>query len=435
MEKVIEIEIDLSSKDLYSDLYIPIISDRNRYILLYGSRDSAKSYTAAQKIVKNLLEEKYCKVVCLRKIFADIKDSQFETLWAIIENYGLDQYFKYIKSPLEITCLLNGNKILARGLDKPAKLKSIKDPTIVWAEEADEIGLEDFIKSDTSIRSSYSNVLLQFILTFNPEREESWINDYFFPPKVTYEKEDGDFNYVKSIVDNTTILHTTYKDNEFCPIERGKKYEALKNISGLDDNWYKVYCNGLWGNALKGLVFPNINYKNTFPDRENCKLFGYGVDFGFTNDPSTIIKCALAHGELWFEELTYKTGLVNTGRTNSIEAELKKHDINPMDEIIADSAEPKSIEEIKRTGYNIKGVTKLKGSIESSISEMKKYPINIIGSPNLKKEFRSYKYKEDKEGNSTNTPIDAWNHGIDSCRYFVIEKLMNRKQEFKVFVA
>jgi len=430
-----KINIDLSDPQLYSDIYMDVLKDKNRYILLYGGRDSAKSYTAAQKIVLDILSEQYYKCVCLRKIFADIKDSQFETIWSIIENYDLGRYFKYTKSPLEITCLLNGNKILARGLDRPAKLKSIKDPSVVWLEEADEVKLEDFIKSDTSIRASDKNVLLQFIMTFNSEQEESWLNDYFFPPKNQYEREDGNFNYVNSIKPNTTILHTTYKDNQFCPIERGDKYEQLKEIAALDENWYRVYCLGLWGNALKGLVFPDVVYQNLFPERDNCKLFGYAIDFGFTNDPSTIIKCALAHGELWFQELTYKTGLVNTGRTNSIESELKKHQVLMTDQIIADSAEPKSIEEIKRTGFNIKGVTKYKGSIESSISEMRKYKINIVGSPNLKKELKSYKYKDDKEGKATNVPIDAWNHAIDSCRYFIIEKIMNRPKQLKVFSA
>jgi phage terminase large subunit len=430
-----KIDLDISNHELYSKKFIPIITNRDRYLILYGSRDSAKSYTIGQKIIFDILNEPYYKLVCLRKIFADIKDSQFETIWSIIESYGIETLFKYTKSPLEIRCLVNRNKILARGLDKAAKLKSIKDPTCIWGEEADEINLNDFIKSDTSIRASSRTALLQFMLTFNPEKEESWINDYFFPAKTTYEKEDGNFDYVKSLRDSTTIFHTTWKDNEFCPVERGEKYEHLKDISGLDENWYKVYCLGLWGNALKGLVFPNINYKSEFPSREDCKLFGYGQDFGFTNDPTAIIKCALAHGELWFQELTYKTGLVNTGKTNSIEAEYIKHGINFTDEIIADSAEPKSIEEIKRTGYNIKGVVKLNGSVESSISAMKKYVINIIGSPNIKKEFKSYKYKLDKEGNTTNIPIDAWNHGIDGARYWVIDKIMNIKKEFKVFVA
>jgi phage terminase large subunit len=423
--------IDISDKGLYSKTYIPIISDRQRYILMYGGRDSAKSYTAAQKVIFHCLNERYFKCVCLRKIFADIRDSQMETLWSVIESWGLQDYFKYTVSPLRIVCTLNNNQILARGLDRPAKLKSIKDITHIWAEEADEIALSDFVTSDTSIRSSYSNALLQFILTFNPESEEGWINSYFFKHKSEYEKDDGSHTYIESSQPDTTILHTTYKHNEFCPQARGDRYERLKITMGEDDNFYRVFCLGLWGNALKGLVFDKVKYATKFPERSECKIHGYGLDYGFTNDPTAIIECALAHGELWFREICYKTGLVNTGK-HSIEAELKQKDVKSQEEIIAESAEPKSNAEIKRAGFNIKPVSKGKGSVEAGISSMKQYPINIVGSPNMKKEAKSYKYALDKEGEPTNKPIDAWNHAWDAARYWFMERVMKPKKEIRV---
>lgn len=425
-------DLDISDEGLYSEVYLPIINDRNRYILLFGGRDSAKSYTAAQKIILDILEEPYCKVVCLRKVFADIRDSQIETLWDVIESWELENYFIKTVAPLKIVCTINGHQILTRGLDKSTKLKSIKDITHIWLEEADEIGLNDFITSDTSIRSSYPDALLQFMLTFNPEMEDGWIDNYFFPHKSEYEKEDGSHHFVESTQPDTTILHTTYKDNEFCPQVRGDRYERLKMAVGVDDNFYRVFCLGLWGSALKGLVFEKIKYASRFPEQSECKVYGFGLDFGFTNDPTTIIECALAHGELWFREICWKTGLVNTGPKHSIESELRQKDVKPRDEIIGDSAEPKSIEEIKRTGFNIKGVAKGKDSIESGITAMKKYPINIVNSPNLKKEFKTYKYVENKEGEITNKPIDAWNHGIDSCRYFVVDKIMKPKREVRI---
>lgn len=412
------ININISHPDLYSPIYRKIISDKSRYLVMYGGRDSAKSYTAQQHVLYMLLSEKYCKVVFLRKIYADIKDSQTETLWSVIQAYKLEKYFKYTKSPLEITCLLNGNKVLCRGLDKSHKLKSINSPTVVHIEEADEIQYEDYLKTDTSIRGP-KGATLQLILTFNPENEDGWINDEFFPAKGEYEKSDGSHTYIKSPLPNTTILHTTYKDNEFCPEERGLRYERLSQKMA-DSNYFRVYCLGLWGNALKGLVFDNVKYRDRMPDMEHRKVSGYGLDFGFTNDPTAIVECCLAHGELWVEEIVYKTDLINVEpksedspyKNHSIEYHLKKNRIKK--DIVADSAEPKSIKELKLAGFSIKGVKKGKGSIEASIAQMKEYTINICGSsPNLRKEFKSYKYEEhkaDHESEFKNKPIDMWNH-------------------------
>jgi len=391
--------------------------------LLYGGRDSGKSYSIAQKIIANIMGERYCKVVCLRKIYADIKDSQFDTIWTVIQSYGLEHLFHYTIAPLQITCLLNYHKIMARGLDRPTKLKSINNPSIVWVEEADEITKKDFTSSNTSIRAPKGN-LLQFIMTFNPELEEGWISEEFFPHKSQYEIADGKFNFIESIKPDTTIMHSTYLDNDFCPPERGKIYEELAGDG--DQNYYNVYCLGLWGNALKGLVFESFNYADKFPERQDCKHYGYGLDFGFTNDPTSLIRCALAHGELWYEEVVYKRGLTNTGERNSIVAEFQDNEISKNDDIIADSAEPKSIQELRNAGYRVIGIKKPKDSIEAGITSMKRYPINIVGaSPNLRKEFKSYKYKESKMDDSefTNKPIDAWNHGIDASRYWTFFKI------------
>ena len=413
-----------------SKYYTKVLISRHRYIVMFGGRSSAKSDTAAQKMVIGCKTEINFKGVCLRKIFADIKDSQFDTMWSVIERYKWQDEFKYTKSPLELTHLPTGRKILARGLDKPAKLKSINNPTMVWIEEADEIGLEDFIKSDTSVRHPDSRTLLQVILSFNPESEDGWINDYFFPTKMTYEKDDGSHTFIKSTVPNTLCLHTTFEHNDFCSegnIDVIKRLEKL----GKESNYYRVYVLGLWGNALKGLVFDEYTNVDTFPDRADCKKFGYGLDFGFTNDPTAVVRCALAHGELYFEEVCYKVGLINRSNDNEIEDNisdrLKAANVD-SNQIVADSAEPKSIRELALDQWNIKGVKKGKDSIEAGIALIKQYKLNIVGaSPNIRKEFKSYKYQEAKDGSQNeflNKPIDDWN-----LRYWVWDTL-NKQQVY-----
>lgn len=419
-----------------SKYYVPIILADHRYIVMYGGRASAKSYMACFKIAIKMRNDKYFKGVAIRKIYADIKDSVFDTLWAIICDYDWEDEFVYTKSPLQLTHVPTGNVLLARGLDKAHKMKSIANPNFMFVEEADEIKFDDFIKSNTSIRHPDPEVKLQTMLCFNPESEEGWINDYFFPHKSQYEKKDGSHTFIQSTQENTIILHTTYKHNDFVTDANIRDIENLKKIAGEESNYYRVYALGLWGNALKGLVFENVNYAEKFPDKENCKYYGYGLDFGFTNDPTAVTRCAIAHGELWFEEVVYEKGLVNSGEKNSITHFLELNGVNKNDEIVADSAEPKSISEIKREGYNIVGVKKQGGSIEAGITLMKKYKINIVGkSPNLRKEIKSYKYKENKAGSEnefSNTPIDMWNHALDGCRYFVWHNL-NTKKTFKVW--
>ena len=110
-------------------------------------------------------------------------------------------------------------------------------------------------------------------MTFNPESEEGWINDFFFPAKHSYEKDDGSHTYIKSTVKKTLLLHTTYQHNDFCSPGNIDVIKGLEKL-GKESNYYRVYVLGLWGNALKGLVFENINYVDEFPDIEDC-----GTDF------------------------------------------------------------------------------------------------------------------------------------------------------------
>lgn len=419
-----DVPVDLSDPGLYNDIYLPVIRSRHKYIVLYGGRDSAKSYTAAQKIIYDMLNEQYYKCIIMRKIHRDIRDSQFATLKAVIEAWGLEECFYFNESRCEIHCE-NGNMVLSRGLDRDSKLKSITDPTAIWFEEGNECSYSDFIKSDTSLRTSITGALIQVIITFNPEDEHSWIRNHFFPEdKSQYERPDGRFHRVPSTKDDTLIIHSTYHDNRWVSKQRKQLYEGLANLD--DQHFYNVYCLGLWGNALKGLIFPNVTYVPDFPAQESWKKHGFGLDWGFTNDVTAICECVLAHGELWFKEHTYLTGLVNTyneriPKAPCIEMELKKIGVGNK-QICADSAEPKSVEEVRGRGFNIVGVKKPPGSVQQSITLMRRYKINIVGgAPNWRKEQRAYRYKIDKETDEpTNEPIDAWNHLWDAARMWVM---------------
>jgi phage terminase large subunit len=235
----------------------------------------------------------------------------------------------------------------------------------------------------------------KIIIDYNPSDEFHWIYE-----KVKT-REDADF-YI-----------TTYKDNPFLEPEIIAEIERLKYT---DENYWKVYGLGQVG-AAKSLIF-TINLTDAIPD--NARLLSYGMDFGYTNDPTTLVGVYLYDTNLYIDELLYRTNMTN----QDIAKELDRLGIGRRDEIYADSSEPKSIEEIYRMGWNIKPATKGQGSVNIGIDMLKRYAINVTKrSTNSIKEFRNYKWKEDKNGNVLNEPVDFFNHSIDACRYATYAKL------------
>jgi len=214
--------------------------------------------------------------------------------------------------------------------------------------------------------------------------------------------------------DNVKLIISDHRHNPFVQPKIAEKLEALRD---KDIELFKVYGRGLTG-KIEGLIFRNYNIVDEIP--EDAKLIGYGLDFGFTNDPTACVAVYENGGELFVEELIYETGLTNP----QIADKFKELGISRSKEVIADSAEPKSIQEIYNHNWNVKGAKKGKDSIKSSIDILKRYTINILrDSTNMTKELNTYKWAEDKEGNKLNTPVDFNNHLIDALRYLALNKL------------
>jgi len=394
-------------KSAFNDVYLPLLVDNNRTIIMYGGRGSAKSAFAAQFVILDLLQRPYAKWIAIRKIFADIKDSQFATLNWVIQHWKLEDLFHITRMPMEITCLKNGNKIIFRGLDKPYKTKSILNPTSTWIEEANEITFDDYTKTTTSLRGP-AGAKLRELITFNPENQDDWINTQFFPTKESYEKENGEFNYVKSIRSGTSILHTTYKDNRWVGEDEKEKLESLIDI---DDNFYKVYTLGLWGGALKGLVYPKWD---TYSEVPNGGDVVYGLDFGY-NDPMALVKVTRKENHLYIEELFYKSGWTTTELIGELDGLIN----NKYQNIYADH-EPDRIEEIYQKGYNIKPADKGNNSIMNGIDFIKNFKIHIHkDSHRLIRELKKYIYKTDKNDKTLEMPVDMDNHALDAMRYAI----------------
>jgi phage terminase large subunit len=171
---------------------------------------------------------------------------------------------------------------------------------------------------------------------------------------------------------------------------------------------------------IEGLIYRNWGTIVTIPSE--AQLIGYGMDFGFTNDPTAIVGVYRYNGQLIIDEIMYHKGYTN----QDISRFMTSYGINNRDPIVADSAEPKSIEEIRRMGWRIEGANKGKDSILNGIDILKRFRFNITSrSANLIKELNAYKWKE-KDGNATNVPIDSFNHGMDALRYFALNKLAEK---------
>ncbi|MFD0792776.1 PBSX family phage terminase large subunit [Mucilaginibacter litoreus] len=210
------------------------------------------------------------------------------------------------------------------------------------------------------------------------------------------------------------LLISDHRHNPFADENMRKKVEALKNE---DIELWKVYARGLTG-KISGLVFNNWHLCDDIPN--GAKMIAAGLDFGFSNDQTGCLLLYKQNGELWADEMFYETGLTNA----DISKKLQSAGIGRSTEIIADSAEPKSIEELKRLGWQVNAAKKGADSVKNSIDILKRYTINITRrSINLRKELSKYKWKTDNSGKAINQPVDAYNHLIDPLRYIALNKL------------
>ncbi|HEY0245445.1 MAG TPA: terminase large subunit [Mucilaginibacter sp.] len=215
------------------------------------------------------------------------------------------------------------------------------------------------------------------------------------------------------------VIISDHRHNPFLSAETREKIEQLKDA---DLELWKVYARGITG-KISGLILSNWFVCNDIP--LDAKLIAAGLDFGFTNDETGCIEVYMQNGELWVDELIYETGLTNT----DIAGCLTKCGVSKNTEIIADSAEPKSIEELRRLGWHVTGAKKGPDSVKNSIDILRRFKINVTRrSVNLRKELGRYKWKIDRAGKALNEPVDSWNHLIDPLRYIALNKLKINKQ-------
>lgn len=382
-----------------NDVYEPLINAKETYYELMGGRGSGKSHFVFKQLVPIWCLREPFKIVAMRKVAATLRLSVWPAILEGLSNFGMIGKVGINKSDKEIR-FPNGSMIACAGADDPEKLKSLEGFDAVIQEEATEFNESDNLNIDAAIKSAKKKI----VYLHNPIPLTPQFSGYL--KSTFWDKKNPD----------SIALKTTYRDNmRFLPAKYIARLESLKETN---PKLWDMWANGNY-TTLEGVIFENWDIVDSVPDEGGIKDLGYGLDFGFTIDPSTLIHCWQSGSDVWLEECIYETGLNN----QALAARMRYLCISNTDEIIADSSEPKSIDEIHKAGFNIRGAVKGPDSVRAGIDQMQCMKLHILkGSTNLIKEFSAYSWKKDKDGKSLPMAADLFNHGIDAARYRLTAK-------------
>lgn len=383
---------------------------KGRYRVCKGSRASKKSTTTAMNLIYRIMEYPKSNALVVRKTYRTLLDSCFAQLKWAVNRLGVKDYFDFKLSPLEIIYKPTGQKILFRGLDDPLKVTSVTVDVgslcFLWIEEAYEIMSEsDFDMLDESIRGEVpKGHFKQITLTFNPWNERHWIKGRFF------DKVDKD----------VLAITTNYTCNEWLDRSDLNVFERMKENN---PRRYQVAGLGNWG-IVDGLIYENFEERLfTLEEIKDYKTVA-GLDFGYTNDPTAFFIGFLDKkgSVLYVWDEMYKKALSNKKIYENI-----KNMGYSKEKITGDSAEPKSIDELKGYGLRIKGAKKGKDSILNGIQWIQ--DLKIVIHPrcnNFLTEISNYQWDKDKFGKALNRPVDDFNHLLDAMRYALEDDIQSK---------
>lgn len=363
----------------------------------YGGASSGKSHGVFQKIVLKALKnwDKPRKILILRKVGSTVRDSVFADVQAALSYFGVLALCKVNMSAFRIE-LPNGAELIFKGMDNPEKIKSIKGISDVVMEEASEFTLDDYTQLTLRLRDK-AHKQKQIYLMFNPVSKVNWVYNAFFVKNPK----------------NTVVYQTTYKDNRFLDDLTKENIEELAN---RNEAYYKIYALGEFA-TLDKLVFPK--YEKRLLNKDELKQLPsfFGLDFGFTNDPTAFmhVKIDRENKRLYILEEYVKKGLLNNQIAEAITSLGYSKEV-----IMADSAEQKSIAELQTLGLRRAiPVDKGKGSVLQGIQFLQQFDI-IVDERCVKtiEELENYTWQKDKHTNEyINKPCDSYNHCIDAIRY------------------
>jgi len=360
-------------------VYEHLLDTDSKIVVEQGGTRSGKTYNILLWIIFEYCTHNIDKVITIcRKSFPSLRATVLRDFMSILQEHNCYSEVFHNKSNSEY--YLFGNLIEFISLDQPQKIRGRKRD-LLFINEGNELFFEDW-------QQLIFRTQEKIILDFNPSDEYHWIYDKVLPR------------------DDCSFFKTTYLDNPFIEDSIIKEIERLKDT---DEQYWQIYGLGE-RSASRSTIF---NYSEVSQIPEDANLIAYGMDFGYTNDPTTFVSVYTLDYNLYIQEHLYRTQMT----TQDINTFLRNEGLTSSP-IYADSAEPRLISELRVMGHNVFSSIKGKDSVNAGIDLLKRYKIHILAdSTNAISEFRNYKWKEDKDGLLTNTPEDKHNHIIDSCRY------------------
>ena len=404
--------IDIDPRN-YNDVYYPYLHDNTRTQIFFGGSSSGKSVFLAERCVGDVLEGGRNYLI-LRNVANTLRTSVFNEVSKVIRDWGVSQLFRTNKNEMTITCV-NGYQIIFKGLDDAEKLKSVTPEkgiiTDAWVEEATETNYDDIKQLNKRLRG-WSPKPKRLTLSFNPIMRNHWIFKEYFGGWVEGEKLYKDPGLL--------ILKTTHVDNAFLTRE---DHEELENEK--DQYYREVYTLGNWG-VLGNVIFTNWRVADLSDIRDMLSVYRNGLDFGFTNDPSAFVRTARKGNILYITHGFYEYGLTNPDIARRIlEITPNAHSNRAFEAVRCDSAEPKSIHELRQHSVNAISAIKGPGSVNYGIQLLKQYDEIVIHKElqPVVNEFQLYQWQKNKQGEVLNIPVDRDNHAIDAIRYSESDRL------------
>ncbi len=363
-------------------------SATKRFVVNQGATRSSKTYSILQVLIcKALISEFPMTISIVRKTLPALKKSVLRDFIQILE--GMDLYDETNHNKTDNTYELNNTIFEFFSIDNAVKYRGSKRD-ILFVNEANELIFEDIFQ--LQVRTTQ-----QIFLDFNPSDNQSWI-----------------YSLIDDRKDEVDFIKSTYKDNTF--LEQSI-IEEIEKLQFTDPDYWRIYGLGERGTS-RDVIF-QFNEIDDIPV-EKAKLIGVGLDFGFTNDPTACIEVWKDENNLYLNEMMYEKGLTN----DQIAQRLIEVGVTRFMDIVADSAEPKSIAELQRYALKVRPAAKGPDSVANGIDILKRHRIHVTKhSTNLITELQRYKWSKDTSGNLLNRPVDLWNHGIDAVRYVALNML------------
>lgn len=388
MAETTEIVINID-EEVVNECYRSFVFDKPKFrrYFIYGGAGSGKSYAVAQHLLLQCLRSDYFRCIYMRKVARTIRNSVYLLFKDLISSYNLNDLFNCMDTTMDIHCI-NGNSLLAAGMDDAEKIKSIQEPNCFWLEEATEFDKKDF--GQMLLRCRTQKAFNYSICTFNPVSKKSW----------TYEMLKN------SDTTETCIIFSTHKNNSFLSDTYLTDIEMMKNIS---DDYYRIYALGEWGSGDERLVFDRYQIYD-----EEKEFDCFGIDFGFTNPTAIVgVSVDLERKKIYVKELLYQT----KADINIIEDALKKNN-GYKKMIFADSEDAFKINELYSRGFNIYGAKK---DVYAGLLTLKQFNLYVhSSSKNLMNELDTYSHASDKHGNVIEgAVIKKDDHAVDALRYAV----------------